>query len=162
MPKRIFQSLPDFGFTTTQLEILRQRLSVPQFVYVSGPAGGGKTTAALMLAWAYFQTANRPFRTDGQDMTTAQILEAAKNHNAAILFNDLAAPQDYMKAGYCLDCRMVSIGIAFDGPAVARQAHAYLLGWLPALGARDDVTILAVEQDEDSDIERYRIDMLTS
>src|SRR3546814_7564114 len=80
-----------------------------------------------MLAWAYFQTANRPFRTDGQDMTTAQILEAAKGHNAAILFNDLAAPQDYMKAGYCLDCRMVSIGIAFDGPAIARQAHAYLL-----------------------------------
>src|SRR3546814_1418612 len=105
------------------LEILHQRLSVPQFVYVSGPAGGGKTTAALMLAWAYFQTANRPFRTDGQDMTTAQILEAAKDHNAAILFNDLAAQQDYMKAGYCLDCRMVSIGITFDAPAIDRQAH---------------------------------------
>jgi len=162
MPNRIFQSLPDFGFTTPQLEILRQRLSVPQFVYVSGPAGGGKTTAALLLAWAYFQAANRPFRADGQDMTTAQILEAARVHNAGILFNDLAAPQDYMKAGYCLDCRMVAVGIAFDGPAIARQAHAYLLAYLPGLAARDDVTILGVELDEDSEIERYRIDLQTS
>jgi hypothetical protein len=162
MPRRIFQSLPDFGFSSAQLEILRQRLSVPQFVYVSGPAGGGKTTAALMLAWAYFQAGKRPFRTDGQDMTTAQIKDAAKAHNAGILFNDLAAPQDYMKAGYCLDCRMVAIGIAFDGPAHARAAHAYLLSWLPGLAARDDVTILAVEQDETADIERYRIDLQTS
>ena len=159
MPKRIFQSLPDFGFTTTQLEILHQRLSVPQFVFVSGPAGGGKTTAALMLAWAYFQAASRPFRADGQDMSTAQIREAAAGHNAGILFNDLAAPQDYMKAAYCFDCRMVAIGTPFDGPASARAAHAYLLSWLPALAARDDVTILAVEQDETSEIERYRIDM---
>src|SRR3546814_12240680 len=67
--------------SNTQLEILRQRLSVPQFVYVSGPAGGGKSTAALMLAWAYFQTANPPFRPDGKDMTSAQTLEAAKGHN---------------------------------------------------------------------------------
>src|SRR3546814_12999716 len=87
-------------------------------------------------------------------MTTAQILEAAKGHNAAILFNDLAAPQDYMKAGYCLDCRMVSIGIAFDGPAIARQAHAYLLAWLPALRARAAVTILAVEQEAEARTEK--------
>lgn len=160
MPRRIFQSLPDFGFTNTQLEILRQRLSTPQFVYVSGPAGGGKTTAALMLAWAFFQAAERPFRTDGQDMSTAQIREAAKAHTAGILFNDLAASQDYIKAGYCLDCRMTSIGIPFDGPANARHAQIYLLSWLPALAARDDVIILAVEQDETSEIERYRIDML--
>lgn len=160
MSQRIYQSLPDFGFTLSQVEILRQRLSVPQFVYVSGPAGGGKTKAALMLAWSFFQAENRPFRVDGQDMTAAQIREAAQAHNAGILFHDMAASQDYMKAGYCLDCRMVAIGTAFDGPAVASHAHAYLLAFLPALSTRDDVLVLAVERDEDADVERYRVDML--
>ncbi|WP_341703725.1 ATP-binding protein [Ferrovibrio sp.] len=162
MPKRIFESLPDFGFTRQQLEILHPRLQVPQFVYVSGPAGGGKTTAALMLAWAYFQRVNRPFRADGQDMTTTQVREAATAHTAGILFNDMAAPQDYMKAGYCLDCRMVSFAIAFDGPAIARQAYAYLLAYLPGLASRDDVTVIAVEEDPEAEVERYRVDLLTS
>ncbi len=159
MSTRNFQSLPDFGFTPLQVQTLQHRLAAPQFLYVSGPAGGGKTKAALLLAWTFFQAYRRPFRIDGQDMTTAQIREAAVGGNAGILFHDLASAHDYLKAGYCLDCRMTAIGIAFDGPSQASHANAYLMAQLPALTTRSDVTVIGVERDHDSEIERYRIDL---
>ncbi|WP_300304724.1 hypothetical protein [Ferrovibrio sp.] len=162
MSQQIFRSLTDFGFSIPQLQILRDRLSVPQFVYFSGPAGGGKTKASLMVAWTYFQAFNRPLRIDGQDMTTDQIRQAAKEHNAGILFNDMASVHDYMKAGYCLDCRMVALGTAFDGPAKAGHAYAYLLAHLPTLATRNDVTVIAVgPDDEDPDNHRHSIDFHT-
>jgi energy-coupling factor transporter ATP-binding protein EcfA2 len=159
MSQHTFHSLPDFGFTQLQVQTLQHRLVTPQFLYISGPAGGGKTKAALLLAWTFFQAYRRPFRIDGQDMTTAQIRQAAIEKNAGILFHDLASTHDYMKAGYCLDCHMTAIGIAFDGPSAAGHAHAHLVARLPALTTRDDVTVVGVERDEDSDIERYRIDL---
>lgn len=160
MSQQIFRSLTDFGFSIAQLQTLRERLSVPQFVYFSGPAGGGKTKAALMVAWTYFQALNRPIRFDGQDITTDQIRQAAKEHNYAILFNDMASVHDYMKAGYCLDCRMIALGIAFDGPASAAQAHAYLLAYLPGLATRNDVTVIAVGRDsEDPDNPIHNVDL---
>ncbi|WP_374300032.1 hypothetical protein [Ferrovibrio sp.] len=159
MSQQIFRSLTDFGFSAPQLQILRERLAVPQFVYFSGPAGGGKTKAALMVAWTYFQALNRPLRIDGQDMTTDQIRQAAKEHNAGILFNDMASVHDYMKAGYCLDCRMIALGIAFDGPAIAAQAHAYLLAYLPGLAIRNDVTVIAVGPgNEETGFSAYSVD----
>lgn len=159
MSQQIFRSLTDFGFSAPQLQILRERLTVPQFVYFSGPAGGGKTKAALMVAWTYFQALNRALRIDGQDMTTEQIRQAAKEHNTGILFNDMASVHDYMKAGYCLDCRMIALGIAFDGPAIAAQAHAYLLAYLPGLAIRNDVTVIAVGPgDEEVGSPAYSVD----
>ncbi|WP_298723913.1 hypothetical protein [uncultured Ferrovibrio sp.] len=156
------QTLPDFGFSLEQIELIRPRLDVPQFVYVSGPAGGGKTRAALLLAWTFFQNRGRPFRTDGQDMTLDQIRQAAREHNTGILFHDMAASQDYYKAGFCLDCRMVALGIAFDGPAKAVHAHVYLLSYLPGLSVRHDVVVIGVERDEDDpEGGRHKIDLFT-
>jgi energy-coupling factor transporter ATP-binding protein EcfA2 len=159
MSQRTFQSLPDFGFTIEQVRQLQLRLTTPQFVYISGPAGGGKTKAALLLAWTFFQAYRRPLRIDGQDMTTAQIRQAALEKTAAILFHDLASPHDYLKAGYCLNCHMTALGIAFDGLPIASYAHAYLLAQLPDLTTREDLVIIGVERDETSEIERYKIDM---
>ena len=159
MSQRTFHSLSDFGFTPLQVQTLQHRLGAPQFLYVSGPAGSGKTKAALLLAWTFFQAYHRPFRIDGQDMTTAQIRQAATEQNAGILFHDLASTHDYMKAGYCLDCHMTAIGIAFDGPSDASHANAYLMAQLPALTTRDDVAVIGVERDDDSQTERYRIDL---
>jgi hypothetical protein len=162
MSQSFYQTMPSFGFSAPQIETLRQRLSVPQFVYVCGPAGGGKTRAALLVAWTFFHSLGRPFRNDGQDMTTEQIRQAARDHNAGTLFNDMAAVQDYMKAGFCLDCRMVALGLAFDGPAKANHAHAYLLAYLPSLATRSDVTVIGVERDNEAEEERYTVDLLTT
>lgn len=160
MSQRAFQSLPDFGFTPLQVQTLQQRLRAPQFLYISGPAGGGKTKAAMLLAWTFFQAYRRPFRIDGQDMTTTQIRQAAIEQNAGILFHDLASSHDYMKAGYCTACHMTTVGIAFDGPSSAAHAHAALMARLPDLTARDNVIVIGVERDEDStEIERYKIDL---
>jgi hypothetical protein len=160
MSQRTFHSLPDFGFTPAQVQTLQQRLRLPQFLYISGPAGGGKTKAAMLLAWTFFQAYRRPFRIDGQDMTTAQIRQAAIEKNAGILFHDMASAHDYIKAGYCADCHMTAIGLAFDGPASAPHAHAYLMALLPALTNRDNVTVLGIERDEEStEIERYKVDL---
>lgn len=134
----------------------------PQFLYISGPAGGGKTKAALLLAWTFFQAYRRPFRIDGQDMTTAQIRQAAIDQTAGILFHDLASAHDYLKAGYCFDCHMTAIGIAFDGLPNATYAHAYLLSHLPALAGREDVTVIGIDRVDDSDIERYKADIFMS
>lgn len=160
MPQHFYQSLSDFGFTRQQVEIIGNRLELPQFVYVCGPAGGGKTRAALMIAWTFFQNLGRPFRTDGQDMSLEQIRQAAREHNSGILFHDMAARQDYLKAGYCLDCRMVALGIAFDGPPQASYAHALLLGYLPNLAIRSDVMVIGVDRDEEDPEGRHKIDLL--
>lgn len=95
-------------------------------------------------------------------MTSEDIRKAAQEHNAGILFHDMAAPQDYARAGYCLDCRMVALGIAFDGPAKAAHAHAYLLAFLPGLSTRQDVTVVGVDRDPDSEDEaKHKIDLYT-
>jgi energy-coupling factor transporter ATP-binding protein EcfA2 len=159
MSQRTFQSLPDFGFSIEQVRQLQLRLTTPQFVYISGPAGGGKTKAALLLAWTFFQAYRRPFRIDGQDMTTAQIRQAALDKNTGILFHDLASPHDYLKAGYCLNCHMTAIAIAFDGLPNAAYAHAYLLSQLPDLTTREDIVILGIERDDQSEMERYKVDL---
>lgn len=161
MSQRNFQSLPDFGFTIPQVQIIHQRLAAgAQFVYISGPAGGGKTKAAMLLAWTFFQAYRRPFRIDGQDMTTAQIRQAAIDKTAGILFNDLASAHDYMKANYCFDCHMTAMSTVFNGPSKASHANAYLLAALPALTARNNSVItLGIERDEDSEEERYKVDI---
>lgn len=159
MSQRTFQSLPDFGFSIDQVRQLQSRLARPQFLFLSGPAGGGKTKAALLLAWTFFQAYRRPFRIDGQDMTTAQIRQAAIDRTAGILFHDLASAHDYMKAGYCFDCHMTAIGIAFDGLPNAVYAHAHLLGQLPTLTAREDVTVIGIDRIDDGETERYTVDM---
>lgn len=159
MSQRNFQSLPDFGFSLEQVRMLQQRLTRPQFVYISGPAGGGKTKAALLLAWTFFQAYRRPFRIDGQDMTTAQIREAALQKTAGILFHDLASAHDYLKAGYCFDCHMTAIGIAFDGLPNAAYAHARLVSQLPALATRDDITVIGIDRADEDGIERYKADL---
>lgn len=159
MSQRNFQSLPDFGFSIDQVRQLQARMVRPQFLFISGPAGGGKTKAALLLAWTFFQAYRRPFRIDGQDMTTAQIRQAAIDKTAGILFHDLASAHDYLKAGYCFDCHMTAIGIAFDGLPNAGYAHAHLLARLPALTTREDVTVIGIDRVEDSDTERYKVDM---
>jgi hypothetical protein len=159
MSQHTLQSLPDFGFSIDQIRLLQSRLARPQFVFISGPAGGGKTKAALLLAWTFFQAYHRPLRIDGQDMTTAQIRQAAIDRTAGILFHDLASVHDYMKAGYCFDCHMTAIGIAFDGLPNAIYAHAYLLAQLPALTAREDVTVIGVDRIDDGETERYKVDM---
>jgi energy-coupling factor transporter ATP-binding protein EcfA2 len=162
MTHHAYNSLAAFGFSDQHIAMLRYRLSVPQFVYISGPAGGGKTKVGLMLALAFFQAYQRPFRTDGQDMTTAQIMQAAKEHNTGIVFNDLASPHDYMRAGYCVDCRMVALGIAFDGPSRGEAAYAQLLTYLPSLAIRQDVIVVGVERGEiEGGAEQYRIDLYT-
>lgn len=162
MSQHHFQSLPDFGFSFDQVRQLQSRLARPQFVFISGPAGGGKTKAALLLAWTFFQAYRRPFRIDGQDMTTAQIRQAALDKTTGILFHDLASAHDYLKAGYCFDCRMTAIGIAFDGLPTAVYAHAQLLAQLPGLAAREDVTVIGIDRDHDSETERYKVDMYMS
>lgn len=163
MSQQIYNPLAAFGFTDLHVQTLAVRLAVPQFVYVSGPAGGGKTKAALMVALAYFQAINRPYRIDGQDMTTAQIRQAAAERNTGIVFHDMASPHDYMRAGYCVDCRMIAIGIAFDGPANAEAAYAHLLGHLPTLVMRQDVTVIGVDRTvDDAEVERYKIDLYTT
>lgn len=162
MSQHVYNPLAGFGFSDQQVALLRQRTSVPQLIYVSGPAGGGKTKIGLMLALTFFQAYKRPFRTDGQDITTEQIKQAAKDHNHCIVFNDLASPHDYMRLGYCIDCRMVGIGIAFDGPPRAESAYAQLLAFMPSLAIRQDVTVIGVERiDDGSDAEQYRIDLYT-
>lgn len=159
MPSHNFQSLPDFGFSFEQIRQLQARMARPQFLYISGPAGGGKTKAALLLAWTFFQAYRRPFRVDGQDMTTTQIRQAALEGTHGILFHDLASPHDYLKAGYCFDCHMTAIGIAFDGLPNAAYAHSYLLVQLPALATRVDVTVIGIDRVNDSETERYMVDM---
>ncbi len=159
MSQRNFQSLPDFGFSFDQVRLLQARMARPQFLFISGPAGGGKTKAALLLAWTFFQAYRRPFRIDGQDMTTAQIRQAAIEKTAGILFHDLASPHDYLKAGYCFDCHMTAISIAFDGPPQAVHAHAHLMVRLPALTTRNDVTVIGIDRVEGSEIESYTADI---
>lgn len=159
MPQHNFQSLPDFGFTFEQVRQLQARMARPQFLFISGPAGGGKTKAALLLAWTFFQAYRRPFRIDGQDMTTAQIRQAAIDRTAGILFHDLASAHDYLKAGYCFDCHMTAIGVAFDGLPNAVYAHAQLLAQLPALAGREDVTVIGIDRAEDGATERYKVAM---
>jgi len=162
MSQHVYNPLAAFGFSDQQIALLRHRTSIPQLIYVSGPAGSGKTKVGLMLALTFFQAYKRPFRTDGQDLTTAQIQQMAKEHNHCIVFNDLASPHDYMRAGYCVDCRMVGLGIAFDGPSRAEAAYAQLLGYLPSLAIRQDVTVIGVDRDEaEPGAERYRIDLYT-
>lgn len=158
MPQHKLQSLPDFGFSFDQVRQLQARMARPQFLFISGPAGGGKTKAALLLAWTFFQAYHRPFRIDGQDMTTAQIRQAAIDRTAGILFHDLASAHDYLKAGYCFDCHMTAIGIAFDGLPNATYAHAQLLAQLPGLAAREDVTVIGVDR-ADGEAERYKVDL---
>lgn len=159
MSQNIYNPLATYGFSEEHVGILRIRLAMPQFVFVSGPAGAGKTKVALAVTMSFFQAYNRPFRVDGQDMTTAQILQAAKEHNAGIVFNDMASAHDYMRAGYCVDCRMIAIGIPFDGPAQSEAAYAQLLSQLPGLAIRQDVTVIGVDRDPDT--ENYRIDFYT-
>ena len=159
MSQRHFQSLPDFGFSFEQVRQLQARMTRPQFLYISGPAGGGKTKAALLLAWTFFQAYHRPFRIDGQDMTTAQIRQAAIDRTAGILFHDLASAHDYLKAGYCFDCHMTEIGIAFDGLPNAVYAHTQLLAQLTGLAAREDVTVIGIERADEDGVERYKADM---
>ena len=159
----IFHPLLDFGLTVPQLEILRQRMNVPQMVYVCGPAGGGKTRLAMLIAWTYFQAHKRPFRMDGAEMSDEQIRQSARERNCGILFNDLTAVPDYAKAGVCVDSHMVALGVPFDGPPVAWQAREYLLAYLPKFATRKDVTILAVARDENTVLaQKYRIDLLTA
>ncbi len=159
MSSRNFQSLPDFGFNIDQVRQLQARMARPNFLFISGPAGGGKTKAALLLAWTFFQAYRRPFRIDGQDMTTAQIRQAAIEKTAGILFHDLASAHDFLKAGYCFDCHMTAIGIAFDGPPNATYAHANLLAQLPGLATREDVTVIGIERADEDGLERYRADL---
>lgn len=160
MSQHVYNPLAAFGFSDQQIALLRYRTSVPQLIYVSGPAGGGKTKIGLMMALTFFQAYQRPFRTDGQDITTEQIKQAAKEHNHCIVFNDLASPHDYMRLGYTVDCRMVGLGIAFDGPSRADAAYAQLLGHLPTLAIRQDVTVVGVERvDTEDGSEQYRIDL---
>ena len=159
MSSRNFQSLPDFGFNFDQVRQLQARMLRPQFLYISGPAGGGKTKAALLLAWTFFQAYRRPFRIDGQDMTTAQIRQAAIEKTAGILFHDLASPHDYLKAGYCFDCHMTAIGIAFDGLPNATHAHATLLTQLPALATREDIAVIGIDRADEDGVERYKADI---
>lgn len=159
MPQHNFQSLPDFGFSLEQVRQLQLRLTRPQLIYISGPAGGGKTKAALLLAWTFFQAYRRPFRIDGQDMTTAQIRQVALEKTAGILFHDLASAHDYLKAGYCFDCHMTAIGIAFDGLSDTMYAHAHLLAQLPAMATRDDIIVIGIDRVQDSDLEQYKVDM---
>lgn len=162
MSIQIFQPLLAFGLTVPQLETLRQRLNVPQLVYVCGPAGGGKTRLALLIAWTYFQAYNRPFRMDGAEMTEDQIRLSVKDRNCGILFNDMAVVRDYAKAELCLKSHMVAVGVPFDGPATASQAQDYLHAHLPNMAAREDVTIIGVGRDGDSATGRSRIDFLTT
>lgn len=162
MSIQIFQPLLAFGLTVPQLEMLRQRLNVPQLVYVCGPAGGGKTRLALLIAWTYFQAYNRPFRMDGADMTEDQIRQSVKDRNCGILFNDMAVVRDYAKAELCLKSHMVALGVPFDGPATASQAQDYLHAHLPDMAARGDVTVIGVGRDGDSATGRSRIDFLTT
>lgn len=159
----IFHPLLDFGVTVPQLEILRQRMNVPQLVYVCGPAGGGKTRLAMLIAWTYFQAHKRPFRMDGADMSHEQIRQSAREKNCGILFNDLAVAPDYFKAGLCVDSHMVALGVPFDGPPAAEQARDYLFAYLPKFAIRSDVTVLAVARDENTVLaQKYRIDLLTA
>ncbi len=162
MSQQIFQPLLAFGLTVPQLEILRQRLNVPQLVYVCGPAGGGKTRLALLIAWTYFQAYQRPFRMDGADMTDDQIRQSVKDRNCGILFNDMAVVRDYARAELCLKSHMVALGVAFDGPANASQAQDYLHAHLPNLATRDDVTVIGVGRDGDSATGRSKIDLMTT
>jgi hypothetical protein len=159
MSQHNFQSLPDFGFSIDQVRQLQARIARPHFLFISGPAGGGKTKAALLLAWTFFQAYRRPFRIDGQDMTTAQIRQAAIEKTAGILFHDLASAHDHLKAGYCFDCHMTAIGIAFDGVANAAHAHANLLSQLPALATREDVAVIGIERADEDGLERYKVDL---
>jgi ABC-type uncharacterized transport system YnjBCD ATPase subunit len=161
MSYQIFQPLLEFGLTVPQLETLRQRLNVPQIVYVCGPAGGGKTRLALLIAWTYFQAYKRPFRMDGAEMNDDQIKQSAKARNCGILFNDMTAVQDYAKAELCLKNNMVAIGVPFDGPAGANQAKEYLQAFLPAVTSRSDVTIIGVGRPGDAARGRSQIDLLT-
>ncbi|MDN3562751.1 Mth938-like domain-containing protein, partial [Vreelandella neptunia] len=50
MPKRIFQSLPDFGFTNTQLEILRQRLKAAGIGLDAMQTGAAARTYNILAA----------------------------------------------------------------------------------------------------------------
>lgn len=162
MSQRSFQSLPDFGFSIDQVRQLQARMARSHFIYISGPAGGGKTKAALLLAWTFFQAYRRPFRIDGQDMTTAQIRQAAIDRTTGILFHDLASAHDYLKAGYCFDCHMTAIGIAFDGLPTASYAHAHLISQLPGLATREDVVVIGIDRADEDGIERYKVDMVMS
>lgn len=159
----IFHPLLDFGVTVPQLETLRQRMNVPQLVYVCGPAGGGKTRLAMLIAWTYFQAHKRPFRMDGADMSDDQIRKSAGDRTCGILFNDLAATADYAKAGLCVDSHMVALGVPLDGPGTAKQARDFLFAHLPKFANRNDVTVLAVARDENTILaQKYRIDLLTA
>lgn len=150
----VFQPLLEFGLTVPQLETLRQRMNVPQMVYVCGPAGSGKTRLAMLIAWSYFQAHKRPFRMDGAEMSDEQIRQSARERNCGILFNDLAVVADYAKAGTCVDSHMVAVGVPFDGPGNASQARDYLFAHLPAFATRSDVTIIGVAQ-------KSRIEIIT-
>lgn len=163
MSHQIFQPLLEFGLSVPQLEILRQRLNVPQLVYVCGPAGGGKTRLALLIAWTYFQAYKRPFRTDGADMSDDQIRQSARDRNCGILFSDLAVVTDYAKLGLCVNSHMVGVGVPFDGPSTAAQAKDYLFAHLPGFSSRGDVTIIGVARDENTILaQQYRIDLVTA
>jgi hypothetical protein len=162
MSQQAYNPLAVFGFSSQQINTLRVRLAVPQFVYVSGPAGGGKTKIALLLAVHFFQAYKRPIKLEGQDLGTAQILQAAREQTVGVLFNDLASPHDYMRAGYCVDCRMIAVGVAIDGPSRADAAYAQLLSRLPAFAMRQDVTVIGVEREEADGVESWHIDMHTS
>lgn len=162
MSIQIFQPLLEFGLTVPQLEMLRQRLNVPQFVYVCGPAGGGKTRLALLIAWTYFQAYKRPFRMDGAQMSEDQIRQSVKDKNCGILFNDMAIVKDYTKAALCLKTNMVALGVAFDGPASAAQAQDYLHAHLPDFAARGDVMVIGVGRGGDAATGRSRIEFLVT
>ncbi|HLT78951.1 MAG TPA: hypothetical protein VKZ87_16325 [Ferrovibrio sp.] len=146
-----------------QLEILRQRMNVPQMVYVCGPAGGGKTRLAMLIAWTYFQAHKRPFRMDGADMSPDQIRQSAREKNCGILFNDLSAAPQYAKAALCVDSHMVALGVPFDGPGTAAQAREFLYAYLPKFALRRDLTVLAVARSEAAlGRQQAKVDLLTA
>lgn len=158
MPSRVFSSLADFGFNPADVQELQRRLVYPCVVFVSGPAGGGKSPCATMIGWFLFQGVNRPFRIDGAQMTPEQVRELAVQRNHGILFHDVTTQADLAKVAYCADCRMVAIANAVVGEAKAGAAHQALMRFNPAFAMRKDLIIIGVEPNLEAPEERYHID----